>query len=557
MNNWAIEYTKTLAPGFFVCQVAVIGALFVIGFIICLSCINSGNRPVERNPQTSQKGTDEKAQPGLLFKTVLLSFPVGMSAFILLAYAFLIAGVPYNSVNVSVAAIVILALLIYRGYKNNAFDIIRTKTGQRFLLGVLIVVSVTACFATSGIMPLSLSNDSMYYFHEYPKDIVYFGMLRDQFDTFLTDTGLGSVVIDTLPFLFGFNESFGIREFMHINFLIYFVYRTYILILPIVTRSVSPQGERTNNESGWKGDKAARIAAIVALLIGIILATSSPVWILGHWAMANMYFMEFFFMSALEAFYCRSENHDIRIVAILSVACALIRIEGGVFMLLLVLCFTFLGYSGKELSLNILIPMLIMTSAYAIKIFMSYTIDNPYTFLTPEKAILQAVAMTAVILYVLFIKDRLPVSLIKFMPEVLTTGLILLNGLLLLRNRELYVLNLRAFYGNLMGQSGWGMLPHLTMAALIVVAFLYVEAKLSKRIVKTADGCVAISITKYMSVLALGFAFVTVAVSYMRGDPLNVQVGDSGNRVLLQIAPLLIFAIVCIFVKVLDTRENE
>lgn len=543
MNNWAIELTKALAPGFFVCQVAVILGIFIFGLLITCAC--------------SIKANDGKTTDRLI-KTLILSFPTGLSAFILIAYVMLLAGIPYSTANVSLIVVVIAAALIYFSGRSGAFDVLRTQEGKKCVMLGFGVAVIVALFASSGIMPLSLSNDSMYYFHEYPRDIVYFGTLRDQFDTFLTDTGLGSVVIETLPFLFGFNESFGIREFMHINFITYFVYRTYLLLLPIVSKRVETSAGDTAAKLFC--NKANRVTLEASLIVGVILATSSPVWILGHWAMANMYFMEFFFMAAVEEFYCKSEGCDIRLVALLAVACSVIRIEGGIFMLLLVICFTLLEYSGKELALNVLAPMLIFTGGYALKIFTSYTIDNPYTFLTPQKAAIEAAAMVAVIVYVLLIKEHLPHIINKCMPIVILIGLAGVNAVLLLRNAELYIANLRSFYGNLMGQSGWGMMPQLTVAALFIVATLGIaNRKTFGKSVNTNDNSdsTGIALWVYLTALTIGFLLVTVAVSYMRGDPLNVQVGDSGNRVLLQIAPLVIFTVVSLFVRVIDTDTNE
>lgn len=541
MNNWAIELTKSLAPGFFVCQVAVILGIFVLGLIITCACIDPAN--------------DEKSF-GRLIRILILSFPVGLSTFILVAYTMLLIGIFYSVVNVSLIIAVIALALSYFGNKKGCFVILRDNKKIVFISLALIIL--TACFAASGVMPLSISNDSMYYFHEYPRDIVYFGALRDQFDTFLTDTGLGSVVIETLPFLYGFNESFGIREFMHINFIAYFVYRTYIILLPVFSKKEGKPNLDAN--TGILCNKAKRLSLGAAVLVGIILLTSSPVWILGHWAMANMYFMEFFFMAAIEAYFCKGENHEIRLPALITVACSVIRIEGGIFMLLLVICFTLLDYSGTELSLTVLSPMLIFTGGYALKIFTSYTIDNPYTFLTPQKAILEAAAMVAVIAYVLLIKNRLPRIIMKNMPLVITLGLIGVNAVLFLRNTELYMANLRAFYGNLKGQSGWGMMPQLVVASLIVIAVIFLSNKsgLQKKVkYEAAENGGYIPLWVFLSTLTAGFILVTVAVSYMRGDPLNIQVGDSGNRVLLQIAPLVIFTIVSLFVKVLDVDTDE
>lgn len=502
-----LETARDFSAMYFVRQFLAVIIISICGFFVYLY---------------SEKSADSKKSAA---SGIIMAFPLGLSVFIIEAYILLSVGIPYNAFSVSVIFLAISALLAVSTIKAGVFKQVFEENRKVLIVGTLILL-VLVVFSCSGIAPISISNDSMYYFHEYPRDIVYFSGLRDQFDSFLTDTGLGSVVIETIPFLYGFNESFGIRESMHICFLVFLTYRVYSRC----------------------GSKCA------AVIAGLLTTVSSPVFILGHWAMANMYFMDFFFMAAVligEASSERSEMKFSEILpgALLSVACALLRMEGGIFILFLVGCYTLLNVNGRKLIFGIALPILVLLGIYEIRIYALYDIDNPYTFLTPQKALLQAAAFVCVIIYIALIRDRLPEKIRMVMPMLFIAVLIGANGILLVYNKELYIANLRAFYGNFMGQSGWGVMPQLIVAAVIV---LLVGRIISPGKIKAS------SYEIYFATLTIGFVLVTVAVSFMRGDALNIQVGDSGNRVMMQAAPLVIYTLTLYFVRLYEGfREDE
>nr|MCR5672746.1 hypothetical protein [Lachnospiraceae bacterium] len=49
--------------------------------------------------------------------------------------------------------------------------------------------------------------------------------------------------------------------------------------------------------------------------------------------------------------------------------------------------------------------------------------------------------------------------------------------------------------------------------------------------------------------LVIGYILIVFAVSYGRGDSLTEYLGDSGNRVLLQVVPLIVMTFAGLFTK--------
>ncbi len=489
MNNLAqftTEYLSKSAGVYFVRQYTVIIALFVFGAII----------------------TDRLVKNASWLLRSTLAYPAGIAAFSVSAYIMLITGIPYNKWTVAVVIVAEAVAILVSG--RNSYSKESMATHKKHMLVTIAFVLVLAAFATSGIAPVSISNDTMYFFRRYPDSIAYFGRLRDQFDFWLTDTGLGVVSIDTLPALFGFGESFGIREFFHINFLLFFGLSVY---------------DRAKEKADKKG------AVIAAVIVTAFLESATPFFILGHWALANMYFMEMFFIAAYTA--TRRDFDSSNITPILLLALALFRIEGTMFVVWLILCISLYTDMGKKLCLHCIVPMMVLFSGYCLKVFVQfYVLDNTYLFLTPQKAVLLVATMAAAGIYLVFICPRLPDGITGKLPALYIGALVAGNLVLAVRDTKLYTGNLAAFADNLFRQSGWGMLPYFVIAMTVLLAAEYVIARIKNK--EAASFSEPFDVT-----LLVGFLLMVIAASYGRGDVLAEDVGDSGNRVLLQVVPLV------------------
>jgi len=461
-----------------------------------------------------------------LFKYIFdisLAFPTGLSVFIITGYTVLVAGIPYKSYVLGPIMLVILTALLVMSIRRKVLGI--KSLNKVLLVGIVTVIAALALISVSGIIPISVSNDSLYYFWQYPRAICAYGGLRDQFDNFLTDTGLGAAVIGTLPFLFGFGETFGIQEFFHISFLVFFG--------ASVAQTVKEKEQIDNKK-----------ACVIAILSTGLMAVVTSAYTLAHWAMSNMFFMELFFIGLYLTYYLVEIKDDslITVFALILFACASIRMEGGIFILFLILSASVLGYSRKSIA-KITLPIVILQTLFECKIFITYVIDNAYIFLTKGKAMVQFVAYVLILAYVFFIRDRLGSKIKKYIPGLIIIGLLLVNAALCLMDSVIYISNLKAFFGNLTGQSGWGILPYVFAGTLFIIVIWEIVILRGKRI-----GWEMFDITMnqaaYWLFTGVSFLLITLAVAFARGDALNVNTGDSGNRVLLQITPLLLMTVI-------------
>ncbi|MBO4266933.1 MAG: hypothetical protein J5910_07055 [Lachnospiraceae bacterium] len=494
LGSFITEYLVSI-QGYYIRQVLAVCVLFAFGAVLT-DCILKKNTSI-------------------IIRSVL-AFPVGLCAFIITAYAMIVAAIPFTGLSICAALVLetVAAVVIRR----KAFLGISCSMAGHMAI-VSAVALAAALVACSGMLPVAISNDTMYYFKRYPESIVFYGGLRDQFDCWLTDTGLGSVVIDTLPSLFGFGETFGIREFFHIDFVAFFGTCVW---------------ERANKYFDKRGAVIATATSVV------FLVTATPFLILGHWALANMYFMELFFMAAYTVY---DNDEMLEAGSILLVALSLLRIEGTIFVVWLALCIAIKAKRNRSLAGFVLIPMIILFGGYCVRIFTQFYIyDNIYLFLTPVKAAFLVLAIAGAAVYIAFVQERLPARLQQNLPWVYIGGLVLGNVLLFIRNSELYIGDLKAFAANLFRQSGWGMFPYfvISMTAVLVVEYVLLR---KKQKTDTDD------FDTFSIVLTAGFLLLTFIASFGRGDVLGENIGDSGNRVMLQILPLVVMTYTSLFMR--------
>lgn len=460
----------------------------------------------------------------------LLCFPTGLAAFSLTGYVMLVCAIPYTTFTVTFFDVCILVILYYSFVRSRSKNKgISKREALLELMAIpekkdipyLVLIFLMAGFAVSGFLSVSLSNDSMYYFSFYPREIVHFKGLRSNFDVYLTDTGLGSVIIHTLPFLYGFNEVFGVQHMMNFCMLGVFLI-----------------GLNENLHIVKKSHRVILLSCFMALFLSF-----TPLLIIMKWALANVYFMDYTFICVYLAWINKDKAIEAEpLLYLLIIFTSTIRIEAGIFALLLIVCISVLDYSNKQLILGMLVPVMILQALYGFRIFVTMTITAPYRFMTEEKEIIQLVLMAVVMIYFIFIRGRIFVGLQYYLRYIIPIGLLLLNGLLYVRNPEGFMENIVAFKANILHVGGWGIFP-------VVVIMLYAMSFIISSKKK--------EYFNFFDTIAFSFVLYAIAVAFMREGGLRAGVGDSGNRVLMQVVPLLSFGAFIHIFEIIPEEEKE
>ena len=456
----------------------------------------------------------EKSRDALIMRC-LLAFPLALCVFGITSFTGLVAGIPFEALPVTGGMALVLIIAVFLRMKE--LGAIFEKSLKTDLVAAGIVM-ITAFISVSGIISVGISNDSMYYYHMYPNALVYFGGYRASFDTFLTDAGQGSAIINALPALFGFDEAFGIQTFFNMDFLLLFAYAVY-------------------HETEGYADNKKRF--LITLLAFLSLVTAMPFIIISKWTIANVYFMEYMFILVYLMMRYEDKIKEDRgllfCMALFSLMLSILRIEGAVFVLMLILCFSTLKYTGPELAACFLLPAGLLQAGYYIRIYFTMNMRSEANFMSLKNLMIMIAFFAFVLIYLIFVRGKLFPWISGHFKGALILFLVLVNLLLFLLDRSLYTANLKAFALNLYKQSGWSVFP-----AVILAGYLLLHKK--------GKGMNLFDLT------AVSYVLMTVAVCFARGGEMRESYADSGNRVLMQVVPLFVFALT---LRAIDILREE
>lgn len=484
------ELLFTLTKEFYIRQVLVIVCLFLGGLLFLKFCMRKSDAVWQ----------------------YLLAFPMGLSLWGLVGFLLLVTGIPYRLPFV-LAVFFCVFLLFFFSEKREKDKLFSVKD-----IFAILFVGMLALIACSGLLSVSISNDSVYYYSVYPQMIVKYGAYRKSFDVFLTDVGQTTAIINCLPYFFGFQETFGIQHFMNFNFAgIFFlaVYETAESFLP------------------KKQSVAAGIAAVVFLF------ATTPFLITVKWVLANVYFMEFLFIIFYLGEKCGKNHREWErfrwVFCFFMAMISMMRMEGGMMACMLILCLSTLAYTNREMLCFCVLPVSVMQIGYYGVLYLRLKVDPLYSFLDIKKALVMLFLLVALWLYFLFIREKRFQKLLKNPQAAILFALLLGNALLLAVNAQRYIENLVCFGKNIMLQNGWG---YFGFIVIVLICLLPVKGEK----------------LRYPDFFCIAYILLTIAVCWARSGTLRVGIGDSGNRVMMQIVPFVVYAVA---VRVIHVWKEE
>lgn len=498
---------SNLSSGFFTKQVFTILFLFVVGVAFLY-------------------GIREQMKERWIY---LLAYPTGLAIWCISGFLLLTLGIPFSLLSELITIAVILFVAWAVTVREHRFMEPRAVIERPFwkLLTISVVVLAIAAIATSGIISISISNDSMYYYMYYPEVFAKEGAYLSSYDVFLSDVGPMAALIGTIPALLGFDQFYGIQQVFQINFILLFGLFVY---------------ERA------EGKLQRRTQLVLSIGSLLFLMSATPYMVVSKWILANVYVMGYSFILFGLAYKISAERElgeeykkDFLVVMmVFSAMVSMLRMEGGMLMCFLILCISTLQYKNRELLFCFLIPASVMPCLYYIRYFVFLKVSPVYAFLTWQKA---AVAVGIMILlghYIGVIRGRYFVRLQKRTGLLILAGLLLANAGLFLIAPSDFVVVIRAFWQNFAYQEGWGYMIYLLIICYIVLFFATPKE----------DHLAGDHDIKYENLVFIGYILFTLAVSFARGGGLRRGIGDSGNRVMLQVVPFLIFALICKVIEV-------
>ncbi len=463
----------------------------------------------------------------------MLSFPTGLALYCLTGFFLLVFSFPFTPVTLALVYCIIFMMLLYFFIETRK-DFLMPRQVRLNLICQLSIVFLVALVCCSGLLAISISNDSYYYYSVYPQTIVKEGFYLRSFDVFLTDVGQASAIIGTLPWFFGFENTYGIQLFLGFNMAGVYgvaIYENVYQYLP-----------------GKADIKITRrsVATALSLFSVLILISSTCFYVMSRWSLANIYFMTYFFIAfALTIRISGGEDvltrRDRALMTLFMAMLSILRMEGGMFAGLLILCACAMNISKRVLLMNYTLPVFVTQIPYYIMVYAVLRVDPLYSFLRTSNVIVMLVFLLLIVGYIAFVRDRLFRERGVLYAVLLIAALFVGNALICFISTERYVGNLRFFKSNLLNANGWGFFVYLVIVLIVLMPW-------GKNLFKG---------TLFPLTFTIGYLFFTVALCWARDGTLREGIGDSGNRVLMQIVPFVLYTLTFMLVRKRDEASEQ
>ncbi len=269
-----------------------------------------------------------------------------------------------------------------------------------------------------------------------------------------------------------------------------------------------------------------------------MLVCASPFYVMTRWVLANVYFMTYFFIAFILTIKLSGKEYvlgrrDRVLVGLYIAMISMLRMEGGMFAGLLILCACTLNISNKVLLAGYAIPIAVTHVLYDIYVYAIMGVDPLYSFMSRTNMIVMLLFIAAIIIYLAFIRGKRLIAIQKHYTILLLGGLVFTNVFLAFFSTERYMGNLKFFMINIIHQNGWGVFGVFLPVALLL---LPIGIDLRKQI-------------EFPVLFPLGYVLFTVALCWARDGTLREGIGDSGNRVLMQIVPFVIYTLVELLIE--------
>ena len=364
---------------------------------------------------------------------LLLSFPIGLSIYSVAGFLLLVCGVGFGIPGI----LILYVLLIVAAF------LLRNKQGEKgqydiaLTVGGSVTVAVLSVVACSGLLSQYVTNDSVYYYSMYPSILVKDGFLSPALDKFLTDVGQTTAVIQSLPFMMGFDETFGIQHFFNFNFVLIFF------------RALFDSTEILKDKKGLR--------IMLSAAGTLFLVTSEPFIVLSKWVLSNVYFMDFLFILVLISLKAAKDERVSRDYAFLIILLAsmltMCRMEGGVMVFVIALTLSVLPFGKRDMLILYGLPLALMELSYYGTIYLKIGVDPLYSFLSIKTVLMMAGLIFLYFVYIIFVRERLDKGIVLLL---LFIALLAGNLGLLAINHSRYIADIRAFILNIRLGNGWG-----------------------------------------------------------------------------------------------------
>lgn len=436
---------------------------------------------------------------------MILAMPLGIVVWGLSSVTLLVLRIPYIRITAFAGFMIFVVLLLFFHRSN-----IRKIKGKCLLRALFVVIILANVFST-GYPRYTVTSDTHYCVYIYGRLIASAGKLGvDTVGNLIETTGIMPALMSCFAVFCGFETI----QVMH-----------YILMTSLVAGIAVCLHKVFCNifSQKWKS---------IGLTIFLMLTAAAPLFLLYDLIISHSWIMVYmFFVATTAEEYSRIESRDTRdgviwLLALFLSWMSLCRVEAIITVVFMVVCMSYLGLSRREISTCVL-PAIILTVVFHAEsqiMIAMYNTELPYgsVFITKSILLMMAAVVLLMLAYIILYEKTWVKNLRKYLPPLLIMSLLLVSAAFCAKDIERTGNNFQAIFYNLTSiNERWYYFPFFAVIMLVLVIRN-----------KQKYG--------YWDMLVWGLSLVFFCMSMGRIHPLRYGWGDSFNRYLLHMVPLLL-----------------
>lgn len=350
-----------------------------------------------------------------------------------------------------------------------------------------------------------------YYYLAFGKELAFYGGFKDFMLEQIRAFGMFMPTFHSLAGFFGYDFSYAVHPLMSFIFLVLFYFLTYDELISL---------------------QVSKKDSIFYALLGVLILGSCYFWIYqSFWIMNNVFTAIFLTLGLIFAWRARRTQSSLFLflsyISMLTFAFA--RVESPLYSVLFIALITGLNFPYEWLKRYILSYSLFIIIWY-INLFSFKDIGVYSDFFSVGKGIAILSCYLLLILYIYLFNQKWIQWLRQYLYPIITglliigiLGAIILKPTFAINNFHMLIQNL--FYPMLWGYT-FIIIAGMAMISLFMKNYKYKE---------------------FVSTCIYGYLFLLIIIFMFRKYPLRAGYGDSGNRMLTHILPLIVFNFMLIF----------
>lgn len=481
-TNLLYEEVNKITQQYQMKQIAASVFLFFLGYLAVMAIL----------PEVSE------------LQKMVLAVPTAIATWGIASVVMLLLRVPYTKQLMFSLFGFLAASLFYINRKH-----LTLRQMPQFLIKFFIVASFANVFST-GIVRYTVTSDTYYCIYTYGRLIAADEkLMANTLGDMIEQTGIMPALMVSFAVFCGFETIQVIHYILMTSFMVGLIVYLYKVFEDVAV-------------SKWKS---------ISMAILLMIVATAPLFLMYSLMLSHSWMMVYIFICSIYMYECMNDriNQALRkrlicFISFLLSWMSLCRIEAVVSVIFMIICFSYLGISKKEL-IVLSIPSIAVSTIFHLEMqFLIWKADNPLpygsVFVTGKVLAVMGLSVFLLGFYIVAYERKRMIVFRRHLPILSIATLLAAIFVLCLSDIDRTVNNFHSIFYNL-AHERWYYFPHLVLLLLIVIL------KNKK-------------VYGYWDMLVFGMVLTSFAMCMGRIHYLRDGWGDSFNRYMLYLVPIML-----------------